>query len=111
MRSIEAKLHSLMRGDEAVALVEAARIAARLVGGELDDAAAVPARTVDCVGEELAADAGTARRSCDAHALDLRAPGALVGEAGEEGELEACHDRARFLADDQVLVRIGVDRG
>ena len=52
------------------------------------------------------ADAGAPPVGPHPHALDLRPPGALAGQAGDEGELERAHDPAVRLRHDQMLVRL-----
>src|SRR6185312_17547415 len=78
------QLHAFVAGDEAELLIEAPRIGARLVGGELHHLAAVTAAFLDRPFEHAPAEAAAAARRRDAHALDLAAPEADARQAGNE---------------------------
>ncbi len=82
-----------MRGHEAELLVEAERIRPRPVGGELHQDAAPLAGSFDGVLEQAPAEPTRAVAAGDADTLDQRAPPTLVGEAGDEGDLEHADDR------------------
>ena len=75
----------------------------RLVGGQLDQAAAGRARQIDRDAEQRLADALAAVASVDPDAFDLGPGGTLARESGNEGQLQA--------ADDPVApARVGLDR-
>ena len=100
-----------MAGDEAELLIEAPRIGARLVGGELHHLAAVTAAFLDRPFEHAPAEAAAAARRRDAHALDLAAPEADARQAGNEAQLQAADDLAALLHHGEELIAVGVDGG
>ena len=97
---------------EAEPLVEAVGVVALDVGGELDEATALPSRPLDGPAEESGAQAGPSGRVGDADRLDLRARHAPAGQPGDEGQLQGADDGlVRSLQAGQELMGVRGDRG
>jgi len=90
-------------GDETEAFVKAVRFGPRLVGGQLDQAAAGLAREIDRGSEQRVADALAAVALVNPDGLDLGPGCAEAREPGNEGQLQASDDPV-------VSTRAGLDR-
>src|SRR2546421_630114 len=84
----------------------APRLGAPLVAGQLDKTAAAPAALRDRPFEHPAAAAAAALAGSDPHPLDLAAPHAAPGQAGDEAELQNAHYAAAARGDREQLIRI-----
>src|SRR3954449_1428925 len=78
---LEALLHALVGGDEAQRLVEAVRLGAALVGGELHDPAVPLPGTAQGVRHEAPSDAAPATVRRDPDRLDGHPPAAAAAQA------------------------------
>src|SRR5688500_14921021 len=81
-------LHPHMTGDETEPFIETPGVRTLAVGGELHHAAAAFASALDGEMHELSANAAASQMRGRPHAVDRRAPGALIGEGRREGELK-----------------------
>src|SRR5690349_20532468 len=107
----EFELIALVRRPEAERGIEAVRIGAALVRGQLDKAAAAPPAFLDCPFEHRPAGAGAALGPGDPHTLDLAAPHAAPCEAGAEAQLQATNHLSPALGHNEQLVGVALDRG
>src|SRR5512146_1678598 len=105
----ERELIALVRRPEAEGLVEAMRVGAAIVAGQLDEAAAAPAAFLDRPFEHLPPDAGAALGGCNPHALDLAAPHPAPSQTRDVTELEDADHLAAAVDDHEQLVRIALD--
>src|SRR6266542_6777487 len=100
-----------MRRPKAERLIKAVRVAAPRVGGQLNEAAAAVAALLDGPFEHRRAEAAAALAASDAHAFDLAAPYAAVGQAGNKAELQHPDDATAAFGHRKKLVRVSLDRG
>src|SRR5580704_13528169 len=107
----ERELIALMRRLKAKGLVKTVRARAALVRGQLDYAAAALAALLDRPLQHRPADAAAAFAGGDAHALDLAAPHAAPGEAGNKAELQNADQLTPAFGNREKLVGIALDRG
>ena len=97
-----------MGGFETQLRVEALGGGAGNVGAELHLAAAARAALGEGPFDHFCADAAAAMGGGDADAFDLAAQHALVGEAGEIGELQGADDVAVLFRDGEEMGGVGV---
>src|SRR5215216_534905 len=100
-----------MRRPKAERLIKAVRVAAPRVGGQLDEAATALAALLDGPFEHRRAEAAAALAGSDAHAFDLAAPHAAVGQAGNKAELQHADEAAAAFGHRKKLVRVPPDCG
>src|SRR5205085_8156813 len=101
---VETELHAHMGGRETQLLVEAVRIGAPLVRGELDALAAARAGDVERRGHDLSPDAGAAQRALHPNRLHQHLVRAELAQAGDEGELHGADDLAIALGHQEAAV-------
>mgnify|MGYP001230151766 CR=1 FL=1 len=99
-----------MGRNETQAFIEAQRIGALFVGGELDESAAAFFCALDRPFEQRSAEPLTASTTGDAYAFDQRAPAALIGQIRDIGQLQHARDLAILFGDDELVVGVGIDR-
>lgn len=90
-------------------LVEADRVRAALVRGQLDEAAAAPPCLADGPFDHPVAEAPAPVGAADADRLDLGALGAHAAEPGDEGQLQGAGDLAVDVGHDEVVAGVGLD--
>src|SRR6218665_3232227 len=94
---------------EAELFVEAMRVDAHLVGGELDDATAGVAATLYGPVDHLGAEAGAALVGADMDVFQHAALHAESGHAGNNADLDGADDRAIAFRNDKTVIGIGRD--
>src|SRR5262245_53828274 len=110
----EMQLHAFMGRRKSERLVETPGVRPGLVGRQLHEMAAAAARAPDRMLEHHLSEAGRAVPCGYAHALDQRAPAALVGETRNESDLQHADNVAVRAGHDDFVVRIGgyrIERG
>ena len=95
-----------MAAGEAQPLVEAVGVLAGEVGGQLNQAAAAIGGKADGMADKGFAQALAAGGAGDAHALDQRAPAALVAEIGNHRDLKTADDAGIIRGDQQARIRV-----
>src|SRR5580704_12917887 len=92
-----------MAGDKVEPLVEAVRLGARVIAGQLDQTAALAPGDRDGMADELFAQSPPAAGGADPDPLDLPALHAVARKAGNDGELQAAEDGPGALGDQQEI--------
>src|SRR3954471_15498338 len=95
----ERELIAPMRRPKAERLIKPMRIGAAFVGGQLHQTTAALAALFDRPLQQRPADPVAASVLGDSDALDLSAPAAAAGQAGNEAELQYADDPAAALGD------------
>jgi len=113
-RRSKRQLHSFVGCTKAQALIEAVRIRARLVGGELHHAASALAALADGPLHQHGTQPRASLPLRDAHGLHQSAPRTPVGQSRQKRKLKRAHHLAAAFHHRQQLVGIrvdGVERG
>jgi hypothetical protein len=90
--------------------IEPLRIDAAVVRQQFDQDAAFGARLPDRPLHQLLADAAAATMPGYSNILDQGARGALRTQSWQYAKLQASDNRAAFLGDDELDVRVSLDR-
>ena len=98
-----------MGGCEAQGLVETDGIGALLVGGQLDQAAALRACLLDRPLDHPPAKAPATLAGRHPDRLDLAAQHAVAAEPRQEGELQRPDDAPLRLGDEKMAPRVGLE--
>lgn len=106
---LEGQFEAFVGGGKAESLVEADRVGAAFVGGQLDEAAAAAAGLFDRPADHRPAQALTAPGSANTHALDLGAEHAVPAQARYQGQLQRPGDLPLDVGHDQSAARVGRD--
>src|SRR3954454_15793175 len=107
----ERELIAPMRRPKAEHLVKPVRVGTAFVAAQLHQTTAALAALFDRPLQQLPADPVAASVLDDPHPLNLSAPAAAAGQAGNEAELQYADDPAAALGDGEKLVGVAVDRG